>query len=260
LAAFDDGVARLTQIVNDVAAREEDWLTRIRAVLSALVKFLDEEPHWARFLILQAPAAAAVLERRQRALTALARALKRETDTRTAEKGAARRSPQLTAELVVGGVFSVIRARLLDGPREPLLELLPTLTSLVLAQYRGSGAGPGGEQAQRRCGDAQTPNDGLPVRATYRTTRVLSAIGASPRLSNREIACAAGLSDEGQTSKLLRRLERRGLIENVGLGQPYGEANAWLLTDYGERVLDATRHSLVPGAGAVRSRRIRGAA
>ncbi len=154
----------------------------------------------------------------------------------------------------------MIRARLLAGRNERLRELLPTLTSLVLAQYQGAGAGLGVEQPGGNSGDAETRNDGLPVRATYRTTRVLSAIGASPRLSNREIAYAAGLSDEGQTSKLLRRLERRGLIENVGLGQPYGEANAWLLTDYGERVLDATRHSLVPGAGAVRSRRIRGAA
>ena len=98
------------------------------------------------------------------------------------------------------------------------------------------------------------------MRATYRTTRVLSAIGASPRLSNREIADAAGLSDEGQTSRLLRRLEQRGLVQNVGLGQPWGEANAWLLTANGERVLDATRHSLAPGAGAVMGAEDRGAA
>ena len=82
----------------------------------------------------------------------------------------------------------------------------------------------------------------------------------SPRLSNRDIADAAGLSDEGQTSKLLRRLERRGLVENVGLGQAFGGANAWILTSYGKEVLDATRHSLVPGAGAVGGRRVRGAA
>ena len=44
------------------------------------------------------------------------------------------------------------------------------------------------------------------------------------------------------------------------VGHAYGGANAWLLTAYGERVLDATRHSLVPGAGAVMGRRVRGAA
>ena len=228
-------------------------------MLSALVKFLDEEPHWARFLILEPPAAAVCSSDGSDPDRACTSAGARD-GTRSAETGTAVSSARLTAELVVSGVFSVIRARLLAGPNEPLLELLPTLTSLVFAQYQASGASLGPEQAEAGCRDAETQNDALPVRTTYRTTRVLSAIGAAPHLSNREIACAAGLSDEGQTSKLLRRLERRGLVENVGLGQPYGEANAWLLTDYGARVLDATRHSLVPGAGAVRSRRVRGAA
>jgi hypothetical protein len=88
----------------------------------------------------------------------------------------------------------------------------------------------------------------------------LSAIGDSPGLSNREIAEAAGLADEGQTSKLLRRLEQRGVVQNLGLGQSCGGSNAWLLTADGEQVLEATRHSLVPGAGAVMGRRMRGAA
>ncbi len=167
-------------------------------------------------------------------------------------------SRELIAELVVGGVFSVLRGRLLDGPKEPLTELEPSLMPLVIGPYQGAD----GCLALRRVAagrDRQGPrSERSPVRATYRTTRVLSAIGAAPHLSNREIAEVAGVSDEGQTSKLLRRLERRGLVENVGLGQAYGEANAWLLTAYGEGVLEATRHSLVPGAGAVSGRRVRG--
>jgi hypothetical protein len=128
----------------------------------------------------------------------------------------------------------------------------------VMAHYPGS-------NANRNAGSSVGGNDvelqlqRLPVRTTYRTTRVLSAIGDSPGLSNRDIAEAAGLADEGQTSRLLRRLEARSLVQNVGVGHAYGGANAWLLTMYGERVLAATRHSLVPGAGAVRGRRVRGA-
>ena len=159
----------------------------------------------------------------------------------------------------MGGVFSAIRARILERPSEPFSGLAPSLTAFIVAPYQGSGESL--ELSADAGRDESTPrNSCLPVRATYRTTRVLSAIGAAPRLSNREIADAAGLSDEGQTSKLLRRLERRGLVENVGLGQAYGEANAWLLTGYGERVLAATRSSLAPGAGAVVRRRVRGAA
>lgn len=78
----------------------------------------------------------------------------------------------------------------------------------------------------------------LPIRATYRTTRVLRAIASAPGSSNREVADAAGLSDEGQTSKLLARLLQRGLVENVGRGHPWGEPNAWVLTSEGRRVLE----------------------
>ena len=58
----------------------------------------------------------------------------------------------------------------------------------------------------------------LPIRATHRTTLVLRAIARAPYSNNREVAQAAGLADEGQTSKLLARLERQGVIENVGVG------------------------------------------
>ena len=95
---------------------------------------------------------------------------------------------------------------------------------------------------------------------TYRTTCVLAAIAAAPRSSNREIAESAGLSDEGQTSRLLGRLEQRGLVKNVGLGQPYGEPNAWLLTEPGERALATARALARRDAGFVERQRVRGAA
>jgi chromosome segregation and condensation protein ScpB len=128
-----------------------------------------------------------------------------------------------------------------------------------MAQYPRADANVEAEPATAAGADQHSRMQRLPMRVTYRTTRVLSAIGDSPGLSNRDIAQAAGLTDEGQTSRLLRRLEQRDLVQNVGVGHTYGGANAWLLTEYGERVLGATRHSLVPGAGAVMGRRDRGA-
>lgn len=84
----------------------------------------------------------------------------------------------------------------------------------------------------------------LGVRPTYRTLRVLSAIGAlTPAQpargsgpSNREVANAAGIEDEGQASRLLKRLERHSLIENTGLAS-HGKPNAWALTAKGEEAL-----------------------
>jgi chromosome segregation and condensation protein ScpB len=82
------------------------------------------------------------------------------------------------------------------------------------------------------------------IRSTYRTARVLSAIAANPGASNRAVAAAAGIVDEGQASKLLKRLAARELIENMAQDRGPGEANAWRLTARGvevERTLRAKR-------------------
>jgi DNA-binding PadR family transcriptional regulator len=79
------------------------------------------------------------------------------------------------------------------------------------------------------------------MRLTYRTLRVLTAISEQPGASNREVAVHAEVADQGQISKLLARLERLGLIQNTGEGQPSGEPNAWLLTSRGEEILNASR-------------------
>lgn len=85
------------------------------------------------------------------------------------------------------------------------------------------------------------PLDGLNMRITYRTLRVLAAVAAVPGRSNREVADHAGISDAGQISKLLTRLERIGLMHNSGRGQARGERNAWGLTAKGAEVEEATR-------------------
>jgi DNA-binding MarR family transcriptional regulator len=240
-------VTQLSRLASDAAECERGWRERIRAALVAILEFMDEQPCWARLLVLDPPVAQlAICERKQRAQRSLARALERETHERLAglhELAPAAASPRLTAEMVVGGVVSVVRARMLAGAREPLVQLAPSLMSFITRPYQ-------------RIGREVPVRQHLPVRTTYRTTCVLRAIGESPRSNNREIADAAGVRDEGQTSKLLSRLEQRGLVQNVGLGATYGEPNAWLLTASGQRVLQATRErdavgSRVPAEGTV---------
>jgi len=79
------------------------------------------------------------------------------------------------------------------------------------------------------------------VPSTYRTARVLTAIAANPGASNRAVAAAAGIVDEGQASKLLKRLKRLGLIENMAREREPGGANAWRLTARGVGVERALR-------------------
>jgi hypothetical protein len=241
-AAFDHGQELLARILVAAVQDQKRWLTRVRAGLLSVLRFLDTEPQWAELLLVATPPnGICILERRECALARLAELLERGAP-RGAEVGLSLR-PGLTAELVIGGAFSVVRARLLRHRGMPVLELAPSLMSLVVLPYLGA-AQANAELARKPVGRPQlaTPNETkleLPRRASYRTGLVLEAIARAPRSNNRTIAAAAGLSDEGQTSKLLSRLKRQGLVENVGLGQAYGEANAWLLTAEGERVVQS---------------------
>jgi DNA-binding MarR family transcriptional regulator len=74
------------------------------------------------------------------------------------------------------------------------------------------------------------------MRVTYRTARVLAAIAGQPGLSNREIGQRAGVNDQGQISKLLARLARLELAENVRAGQANGLPHAWRLTPRGKEL------------------------
>jgi DNA-binding MarR family transcriptional regulator len=66
--------------------------------------------------------------------------------------------------------------------------------------------------------------------------RVLAAIASRPGLSNVEVGEQAGIGDQGQISKLLKRLQATGLLENTGAGQELGSTNAWRLTEEGRQL------------------------
>jgi AcrR family transcriptional regulator len=245
LAAFDQAVARLAGQVAPAFAGEATWRTRVRAALTLLLERLDAEPDIARLCIVEAPRAGAVLlEPRRRVLDALAVAV----DEGRAEARAGSEPPPLTAQGVVGGALSVIHARLLegestpDGAARPLVELTGPLMAMIVHPYLGPAAArkelerpvPVAPPAAPRNG--ADPFRGLPIRFTYRTARVLATIATDPGASNRFIADSSGIADEGQMSRLLRRLESCELIENRGEGHVRGEPNAWALTERGAAI------------------------
>jgi hypothetical protein len=83
----------------------------------------------------------------------------------------------------------------------------------------------------------------LEMRLTYRTVRVPMAVaalgGRGSYPSNRQVADGSGITDQGQMSKLLTRLQGLGLIKNTGSGQAKGEPNAWTLTARGREIYAA---------------------
>jgi AcrR family transcriptional regulator len=273
-AAFDEGLDRLSRTVAEATAREQAWLERVRSGLVALLGFVDDEPAWARLLVIETPLAGAVtFDCTQQLHKMLAGLLEPTADlTDGGAAGRAGGSPALlatlTGELVVGGVLSVIRASMFEGGPGKLVELAPSLMAFIVAPYLGQAAARAELEGKPACaGEALASDRGparvraisraaeLPIRATHRTTLVLRAIARAPYSTNREIAHAAELTDEGQASKLLARLERQGVIENVGLGPARGEPNAWVLTASGRSTIELINQSFA--SGAPRPRRVR---
>jgi hypothetical protein len=88
----------------------------------------------------------------------------------------------------------------------------------------------------REVASVRDPLASIPMRLTYRTALVLQCIAEHPGISNRQVGDRAGVSDQGQISKLLSRLQRLGLTANRCEGYVKGEPNAWTLTSMGVRV------------------------
>jgi hypothetical protein len=206
-----------------------------------------------------------VLERREEALSRLASVV---DEGRMLPRGA--RHTPLTAEGLVGAAFGIVYARLLKGRSAPLTGLSGELMGMIVLPYLGPGASrrelalpvPSSPRVVQgpalAAGDVGggvlvvDPLERVPMRLTYRTSRVLEGVallagrGVDP--SNRELADYAGIQDPGQVSKLLRRLERLGLLANSGAGHAKGEPNAWRLTVQGELVARSIRaHSRLDG-------------
>ncbi len=255
LAAFEEAIGRVSALVLDAYGWEGSWRERIRAGLWAALVWLDEEPATARLCVVEALAAGPrVLERRAIVLRALVAAV---DEGRGDVPRRATQPAPLTAEGVVGAVLSVIHTRLLDPDAAPLTDLVGELMSAIVLPYIGRAAAqkelhkPAPSLLKRTTATPRDPLDGLEMRITYRTVRVLMVIAEFSDASNRRIAAGAGITDQGQVSKLLARLEHLGLIENTGAGPVKGAPNAWRLTARGEQVQRAISVQSAPPAGHV---------
>jgi AcrR family transcriptional regulator/DNA-binding MarR family transcriptional regulator len=247
LAAFNHAVDGLERELGAGWESELGWTARVRAALAALLRALDREPSVRRLVFVEALAAGPrVLARRARVLESLAGVVDQGRENAQAPE----RLPGLVAEGVVGATFGVIHARLLELRPDPLIGLLGSLMATIVLPYRGSAAAAkelerpaprlpakradGDGLSQRRLGEA-SPVD---YRLTIRTQMALAAVGGRPGLNNREVSEIIGLADQGQISRMMKRLQGQGLIENVQ-GHSRRQVRAWRLTTDGEAVIDA---------------------
>jgi AcrR family transcriptional regulator/DNA-binding MarR family transcriptional regulator len=271
LAAFDRAMEELAAAVRPAYEGEREWTGKIRAGLCVLLAVLDCEPELRQLVFVEALGAGPrVLARRARVLERVAAAV----DGGRAGVKVGRELPPLTAEGIVGAAVGVIYARLIQGDVACLEELLNPLMATIVLPYRGHTAA-ARELARlfSQTGSAPSPAEGLALwpadkparpsgrgaaspglprrtsgasadfRLTVRTQMVLAAVaelgGRGSNPSNRQISDAAEISDQGQISKLLARLEGLGLLENTG-GQTQGAPNAWQLTPHGKQIFRAS--------------------
>jgi AcrR family transcriptional regulator len=266
-AILDEAVALAERELHAASLQGRPWRERVRMGLWTILWFLEREPVLARVCVVETlRGGPSVLERRERLLARLASAIE---DGQHESAARAAGCTRLTAEGLVGAAHAILYARLVRRDPEPLTALLGELTAMIVLPYQGSAAArrelarptppPLRPREAARTPHATSPSaagsehsasseyssassdplDGLRMRLTYRTVRVLEGIRAHPRASNRQVGEHAGIADQGQVSKLLQRLARLGLAANQGEGaHTKGEPNAWTLTSRGEQLTE----------------------
>jgi AcrR family transcriptional regulator len=255
LAIFEDALERVAVRVSAGYAIDGEWCERVRAALAELLAFFEEEPGVASLLVVDALGAGPrVLERRAEVLKRVSARLHRDGS----RAGNASRIAPLTGEGVLGGVLGVLHTRLSEKSPGATSGLLNPLTGMIVLPYFGQTAAQrelerpvpkhtslatSAERPGKGSSSRSDPLEGLPMRVTYRTLRVLGAIAEHPGASNRTVGEAADIHDQGQISKLLARLEGLGLIQNTSGNdhRPTGEPNAWCLSPRGEEIERALR-------------------
>lgn len=241
LAAFEHCSERAGVAMARAYEGESRWVESVRAAVAAMLELIEREPDLARlWIVYSLGAGPRVMRHRAQAITTLCEYI----DRGRLEPASRTEPPAITSEGVVGGVLAVLQARLLAPDSGAFEELQGELVSLVLLPYLGSAAARRelARPTRRRSqppGGGRTAVEGMGLRITYRTARVLKAIAERPGASNREVANRAEVVDQGQISKLLSRLEAQGLIANIGGGGLRGAPNAWELTPRGEQLEDA---------------------
>ncbi|MGH2902284.1 MAG: TetR family transcriptional regulator [Solirubrobacteraceae bacterium] len=246
LAAFNHAVDGLEREMRAGWDAELGWTARVRGGLTALLQTLDLEPAVRRLVFVEALSAGPrVLARRARVLESLAGVI----DQGRANGQGPAGLPGLTAEGVVGATFGVIHARLLELRPGSLVGLRNSLMAGIVFPYRGPKAATrelelptprvpvrrrDGDGLSRRALSAASPTD---YRLTVRTQMALAAVAGRPGLNNREVSEVIGLADQGQISRMMKRLQGQGLVENAHDAKR--QARAWRLTSDGEAVIDA---------------------
>jgi AcrR family transcriptional regulator len=134
LQAFDRIARELLRRVNAAFDHSATFAEAVIGCLRECLEFAASEPRFAEMCIGEVLAAGpAAIERRNAVLGELAELLER--SARTVPDGLS--PPEVTAEALIGGVYEVVYARVLQGQAAELPALLPDLAYSVMLPYLG---------------------------------------------------------------------------------------------------------------------------
>jgi AcrR family transcriptional regulator len=137
LAAYDSVADALVRRVAGAYEAEEDWPSRARAGLEALLEARAEEPEVARLALVDVGAAGPAAQRRYRA--ALQRLTPFFDEGRDFAPGG-RNLPANTSRMAIGAVAGLISDELTEGRAEYLPNLLSEVLFATLVPYIGPAA------------------------------------------------------------------------------------------------------------------------
>jgi DNA-binding MarR family transcriptional regulator len=242
LEAFEQALTLAAEAVRAASREQEGWVDGVRASLSALLQFFDEEPVLAQYLVVySAQAGPAVLARRREVLDRVALLL---DDERAPARAC---PPPLTAHAVASGVLGVLYARLSEPEPDVLVELVEPLMSFTVMPFVGARAARRELRRPVEAVSSSTAGVGVDLLQDpgkrlnhHREVEVLGVLADEPGLNNSQVGLRAGIKDQGYISRLLARLARLGLIETTPNPRRSG-AKAWRLTTSGEHLQAAIR-------------------
>lgn len=134
LASFDSVSGELMRDVYAAFGAAEGFVDRVVDCLTAFLGFVSERPIYAHMCIVEVLAAGPeAIERRNTLMSAFAALFDRAAKE---EKGTLR-TPPLVSEIIVGGIYEVVYARVLRGEVESLPELHPDFVYSALLPYVG---------------------------------------------------------------------------------------------------------------------------
>jgi AcrR family transcriptional regulator len=134
LAAYDTVVEQLLAAVGQAYEDADGWPRKVHDGLRAFLVALSAEPAFARMCIVEVLAAGPEARgRRDAAMRVFIDFL--EPGRAHAPKGV--EVPQLTSEIVVGGIYEAIYAQLMRGAGNELVDMLPDLLYCALMPFIG---------------------------------------------------------------------------------------------------------------------------